>query len=101
MHRKRSNEGLVVITVALDPLEDEAAEVKGRVLKFLTKQQATFTNLLLDETDEVWQKKLRFESAPSVFLFNRQGKWAHFKAQDLEDDPMKLDRMVDEFLKEK
>src|SRR5436305_13943935 len=39
--------GLAVFTVSVDDVREDPA-VKDRLLKFLTKQNATFTNLLVD-----------------------------------------------------
>lgn len=101
LHRKFESKGLAVISVALDSLADEPAEVKANVLKFLKKQNATFTNVLLDETDEFWQKKFRMSGPPCMYIFSRQGKWTQFTAQDLEDHPQNPERLIEELLAEK
>jgi len=51
MHKELAKEGLAVITVAVDALDDpeEAKTVKASIGNFLKKQNASFTNLLLDE----------------------------------------------------
>lgn len=101
LHRKFQDKGLVVVSVALDPLDEDAAATKGRVLKFLQKQKATFPNLLLDETDVFWTKKFRIDGPPSIYVFSRQGKWTQFTAQELEDHPKNVDNLIEELLNEK
>src|SRR5262245_34622582 len=87
MHRKYGKDGLVAISVNLDPLKDDEgkpneAEVKGTALRFLKSAAATTINLLLDEPQDVWQQKLRIVAVPTVFVFNREGKWVQFKSDD-------------------
>ena len=101
LHRKFESKGLAVISVALDSLEDDPMKMKGNVLRFLTKQKATFTNLLLDETDAFWQKKFRIDGPPCMYVFSRQGKWTQLSGQDLEDQPKQLDRLIENLLDEK
>src|SRR4051812_7128372 len=55
MHKKYAREGLAVVSVSLDSLENP--EIRGRLLKFLTAKGATFVNLQLDEPPEFWQNK--------------------------------------------
>src|SRR5262249_37610099 len=50
LHRQYAGQGLVAVSVALDDPADEKA--RERALKFLKAQQATFTNVLLDEQPE-------------------------------------------------
>ena len=98
MHKKLADKKLVVVTVAV-PGEDQPAEmVKDGVLRFLKKVKVPFTNLLLDEKDEVWQTKLRMLGPPHTYVFDRQGKWTMFDARDLLQ-PEKLDRLVEELVK--
>ena len=47
---------------------------KDKVLKFLQKQKATMTNLILDEKPEVWQAKFKIDGPPLVMVFNRKGE---------------------------
>jgi len=69
MHNKYAKDGLVCISVSVDE-----AENGPKALAFLDKQQATFTNLLLDEPTEVWQKRLEVGYPPSVIVYDRDGK---------------------------
>lgn len=101
LHKKHEKEGLVVISVALDPVS-EVPEAKDGVIKFLKKNGATFTNFILDEPTELWQEKLHFAGPPSYFVFDRQGKWTHFKSEGVTKiDYAAMDRLVAELLKAK
>src|SRR5262249_11243294 len=101
LHRKYAAKGLVVVSIALDSLEENPQQVQDGVLKFLKKQKATFVNLLLDERDSFWQKKFRMDGPPCTYLFSRQGKWTQLTAQEMEDHPRRLDNLVEELLAEK
>jgi thiol-disulfide isomerase/thioredoxin len=76
MHKNYSPDSFAAISVSLDDPQDSKA--MGRVLAFLRKQQATFTNVVLDEKAEFWQDKLKFDGPPCVFVFDREGKWKQF-----------------------
>ena len=81
LSKKYGPQGLVAISVAVDPPKEDSKEqtaLRQRLLKFLTKQNATFTNLYLDEPSEVWLKKLDVAEVPCVFVFDRQGKYYRF-----------------------
>jgi hypothetical protein len=78
MHKKYSANGLAAVSVSLDDPQDSKA--MRRVLDFLRKQQATFSNLVLDEKTEFWQEKLKFDGPPCVFVFDPEGKWKKFEA---------------------
>jgi hypothetical protein len=100
MHEKYAKDGLVVISVALDDIHEEP-ESKDRALKFLKDKKATFTNLLLDEPIDFWQKKFEFVGPPTVYVFNRQGKWIRFKADEADIDHEQIEKLVVEMLKAK
>ena len=72
MHKKHADDGLIAISVSVDDFE--AKKTKDAVLKFLTKQNATFTNLILAEPADEWQKKLDLGGPPAVFVYGRDGK---------------------------
>src|SRR5437660_1477989 len=57
LHQQYAKDGLVAVSVSLDELSEEGA--KDKVMKFLQKQQATMTNLILNEKPAVWQAKLK------------------------------------------
>lgn len=103
MHKNFARDGLAVITVSLDSLTetDDKDKTKARVLDFLKRHNANFTNLLLDEETTFWQEKLRFIGPPCYYVFNRKGKWTQF-ADGVENiDYNKVDRLVEALLKEK
>ena len=73
MHRKYAKDGLVAVSVSLDDPADTA--VRARALTFLQKQGATFDNMLLDETPELYQSKLKIDGPPCVYIFNRDNRF--------------------------
>jgi hypothetical protein len=88
MYNKQPRDKFTAISVSLDDPKDEAA--RGKVLKFLQEQKATFTNLILDEKVEDWQEKLSFDGPPCVFVFNAEGKVAkQFKDEFTYEDVKK------------
>src|SRR5262245_43693409 len=80
MHKKYAREGLVIVAVTLDEAGDK--ESRDNIRGFLAKTQANFINLLLDEPDAFWEKKLHFTLPPCYFVFNRAGKWTQFRGED-------------------
>jgi thiol:disulfide interchange protein len=80
MHKKYCKGGLAVVSVSLDPIDNPGS--RDNALKFLKKAGAEFTNLYLEEPAELWQKRLGFPGPPCYFVFNRQGQWTKFEAQD-------------------
>jgi len=102
MHEKYAGQGLAVVSVSLD--EDPGKpEVQEQVLKFLKERKATFTNVILDEQFEVWNKKFDFVAPPCVFVFDRQGRWRKFDADALAEEKgeEKLDNLIVDWLKQK
>src|SRR5438105_4929805 len=96
MQKKYAGQGLVAISVHVDPPPD--AEVKDEVLKFLRGQQAAaLTNLILDEPTELWQDKLHTNFLPNVFVFSREGKWTQFKTEAVQYDA--IEKLVVQLLK--
>lgn len=74
LHRKYAADGLVVISLDIQP--DEWEE-KADVLKFLTDQKADFHNFLfLDRPQKVddWLEKHDARMTPAVVMFDRNGK---------------------------
>src|SRR5262249_3903876 len=70
MQRKYADD-LAAVSVSLDdPSQEEALD---KVKRFLQAKNATFTNLILDEKPEFWQKKLGFDGPPAVFVYDRTG----------------------------
>ncbi|MCI0638489.1 MAG: hypothetical protein L0Y72_14100 [Gemmataceae bacterium] len=102
MHKKHAGQGLEIITVSLDASAHELEKAHKIALKFLQSKGATFTNLLLNESDEFWQTTFRISAPPAYYVFNRQGKWTLFKAEgDKEIDYTAMDKLIVELLREK
>jgi len=105
MQQKYGKEGLVVISVSLDPLaeNEQPQERKERVLKRLQKLKAKgITNLILNEGSDLVQRKLRVVEIPSVYVFNRQGQWTHFtSAGGGEVAPKSVEDLALKWLQEK
>ena len=72
LHEKFAKQGLVVISVSVDPPDDPDARSAAQA--FLTKQRATFRNVQLSDNAEVWQAKWNVVGPPLLFLFDRDGK---------------------------
>jgi len=72
MHKKYAGDGFVAMSVSLDNPKDQ--EIRAEVDAFLTKKQAAFTNLILEAPPEEWQEKLKIDSYPCVFVFNRDNR---------------------------
>jgi thiol-disulfide isomerase/thioredoxin len=89
MHQKYAKDGLAVVSVSLDPVDDPSSPANA--LRFLKKAGAEFTNLFLQEPSDFWQTKLGFAGPPCYFVFNRQGQWTKFEAQD--DAPVNYEAM--------
>src|SRR5262249_19798006 len=70
MQRKYADD-LAAVSVSLDDPSDE--EATNKVQRFLKAKNATFTNLILDEKPEFWQKKLGFDGPPAVLVYDRTG----------------------------
>ena len=99
MHKKHAKDGLAVISVCTDALEND--DNKADTLKFLRAKEAHFTNLALDETADLWQEKLRFSAPPCYYVFSRQGKWTQFEPVDDGIDHHAVEKLVVELLREK
>jgi thiol-disulfide isomerase/thioredoxin len=100
MHKKYAKEGLAVVSVSLDPVDDATA--RDDALKFLKKVGAEFTNLYLEEPADFWQKKLGFPGPPCYFVFNRQGQWTKFEpVGEAPVDYEAMEKFIVERLREK
>ena len=100
MHKRYAKDGLAAISVSLDPL-DLDPRTKDNVLAFLRSQGADFTNLLLDEPFELWEKKLRFSFPPCYYVFSRQGRWTMFQPEDEKFDQKDVEKLIVKLLSEK
>jgi thiol-disulfide isomerase/thioredoxin len=74
LHEKYARRGLTVMSVSVDQPHDPTS--KAAALAFLTKQRATFRNVILTDAAGVWQEKWKTVGPPLVFLFDRDGKLA-------------------------
>ena len=100
MHKKYAKQGLVVVTVALDDIKEDPP-AKDRALKFLQAKGAAFTNLLLDEPVEFWQKQFRFVAPPCQYVFSRQGKWTQYSSYKEEIKHEEVEKLIVQLLGEK
>jgi thiol-disulfide isomerase/thioredoxin len=99
MHQKHAKDGLAVVSVSLDPVDDPNSAASA--LRFLKKAGAEFTNLYLQESPSVWQKKLGFAGPPCYFVFDRQGKWTKFEpVSDAPVDYEAVEKFIVECLRE-
>jgi thiol-disulfide isomerase/thioredoxin len=69
LHAKYAKDGLDCLSLTVDDKDDAA-----QALTFLKKQKAVFPNYLIDETAEVWSKKLDISGPPAVLIYDRSGK---------------------------
>lgn len=72
MHEAHARRGLAVVSVSVDPPDDNDAPAAA--LQFLKRQRATFRNVQLTDKSEVWQEKWQVVGPPLLFLFDRDGK---------------------------
>jgi thiol-disulfide isomerase/thioredoxin len=93
---KYAKDGLSAVSVSLDDLTEDGAKYK--VIQFLDKQKAVFTNLILDEKPEMWQAKLKIDGPPLVMVFNRKGDLEQ-KFVDKDVDYAVIEKLVAELLK--
>jgi thiol-disulfide isomerase/thioredoxin len=99
--KKKYGDDLVAITVNLDDPND--AKFRAANEKTLNKVQATNTiNVLLDEKEDVWQKKLNVTGFPTIFVFNQEGKYEKRYPEDQEKfDYDDVAKVVADLLKKK
>lgn len=95
MSQKYAKQGLVVISVSTDP-DAQTKETQETALAFLKPMKATFTNLLLDEPEAFWADKLGVDSLPTVFVFNRAGRWRKFTGEQANSED--IEALVAEWL---
>jgi thiol-disulfide isomerase/thioredoxin len=100
---EHARDGLVVVSVALDPLDgslEPRADTIANIDRFLKKQNATFTNLVLDEPNSIWEK-FHIVGIPSVYVFDREGKWSLFDSTQLAKNQSGPEELVVQLLKQK
>jgi thiol-disulfide isomerase/thioredoxin len=99
--QKKYGKDLVAVSVNLDDPNDK--EMRGKVEKFLSAKKATnIINVMLDEKSDVWMKKLKVESFPTIFVFNQEGKYEKRYPDDQEKfDYTDVGKVVAELMKKK
>ena len=111
LHRKYGGKQVACMSLACDyaGIKNKPPEYyRERVLKFLTKQGATFENLLSSvPSDELFDKKMELSSIPAVYVFGRDGKlvkrFDNEKAEKEEDNFTYADvtKLVEELVAKK
>jgi thiol-disulfide isomerase/thioredoxin len=78
LDKKHRTDGVACISLSLDydGIKDKPPEsYRERVLKFLTKSEATFDNVLSNvPSDDLLDKHLELASMPAVYVYGRDGK---------------------------
>jgi thiol-disulfide isomerase/thioredoxin len=77
LHKKHAGQGLVCMSLSCDyaGIKSKPPEFyKERVLRFLTKQGATFENILANVPSDELFDKMQLSSIPAVYVFGRDGK---------------------------
>lgn len=101
LEKTYGKEGLVVLAVAMDNLHDKerkAEEIQKSIVDFVKYVKATnFVHFQLDIPADEWKTKFRFISVPSVYIFDRQGKWTMMDEPEME----KVEQLVKDLLREK
>jgi uncharacterized protein YkuJ len=101
MHQKYARDGFVALSVSVDDLHnpnDPAEETRKRVLGFLQRKKATFTNVVLDEPPEKTFEKLGIKAVPCVYVFNRDNRFV-LKLVEQKDAYTVVEKTVQELLK--
>ena len=92
LHRRFRNKGLVCISVSCDYSGRKSRPPEfyvERVTDFLTKQQATFDNILLSTDSTTVTDSIDLAAIPAVYVFDREGNVAkRFDNDSLEDGQM-------------
>lgn len=99
LQQKYGPQGLAAVSVALDDPNNKLPQ--DAVLRFLKKQNATFTNLFLDEKEDVWKARFAIDGPPCVFVFNRDGKHKKFDADHIQEGYVNIEKQIIEFLQQK
>jgi hypothetical protein len=101
MHQKYARDGFVALSVSVDDLHnpnDPAEDTRKRVLDFLRKKKAAFTNVILDEPPEKTFAKLGIRAVPCVYVFNRDNRFV-LKLVEQKDANTIVEKTVQELLK--
>ena len=79
LHKQHGSDKLVCMSASCDyaGIKSKPPEsYRDRVLKFLTQQNATFQNVLLNVESDTLFEKMELASIPAVYVFGRDGKVA-------------------------
>ena|SRR5205823_2554273 len=101
MHQKYARDGFVALSVSVDDLHnpnDPPEETRKRVLDFLQRKKATFTNVILDDPPEKTFAKLGIPAVPCVYVFNRDNRFV-LKLVEQKDAYTVVEKTVQELLK--
>lgn len=110
LHNRHGNAGVACLSLACDfsGIKNRPPEYyKERVLKFLTKQKATFQNLISTVPADDLYDAMQISSIPVVYVFGRDGKlvkrFDNEKAEKEEDNFTYEDvtKLVEELLAKK
>jgi hypothetical protein len=95
MQEKFGKQGLATLAVHVGSL-DEGKKLPALVAKELAAKKVTAPSLILNEPDEVWQKKFGITEYPCIFVFTKDGKWTKYNGKfDYPD----IDKLVEKLLK--
>lgn len=90
LHEKHGGKDVVCMSMSVDYVgiaKKPPEFYRERVLKFLTKQNATFENILLNQESDIWYESVDLAAIPAVFVFDRAGKLVkRFDNDDIEGD---------------
>jgi len=106
MHEKHKKDGLEVVTVNFFFGDDDMPKDKylAQTRELLKDKKATTLNLYLEDAEKVLDKNLHIFAAPSVYVFDRQGRWTAFGGVNIEGagdaDHAKIEQLVEKLLKE-
>jgi thiol-disulfide isomerase/thioredoxin len=96
MQQKHGKDGLVAVSLSVDPPKDMA-----KAVQFLEKVKAyDVINLYLNEDGAFWQAKFRIDGPPLVFVFDRDNRIAlRLPVADEAVDYAAIEKKVEELLK--
>lgn len=103
MQNKYGKDGLVILTVALDPPTEKDRVAKAN--KVIAGFKALPHNVLINGSDEEFMTRLGSDVTPTVFIFNQDNRWVKkLPEKDKEGDEIDweypdLDKIVEGLLK--
>ena len=87
MHKKYAKDGLEIITVGgEDPKDKDTPGERKKAVARLNELKATWLHVELDTAPDEWQKKLKVNGVPVIYVFNRANQFV--KKQPILDDKM-------------